>query len=131
MLNACIQTPTRSARTAFTAALCIFVALLLGACGAPTVRTAPDSGDARADYTQGRYEQAALDEITQDEGEPNDENGAGRHEAGRHGNEAGAIGNALRAHVLDDPVGGWNAGGEQSKEHDALEGAPGGQCHLV
>ena len=25
--------------------------LLLGACGAPTVRTAPDSGDARADYT--------------------------------------------------------------------------------
>lgn len=61
MLDACTQSPTRPARTVFAAALCISLALLLGACGAPTVRTAPDSGDARADFAQGRYEQAALD----------------------------------------------------------------------
>ena len=61
MLDACTQIPTRPARTVFAAALCISLALLLGACGAPTVRTAPDSGDARADFAQGRYEQAALD----------------------------------------------------------------------
>lgn len=61
MRHACTHTPTRSTRQLFAAALCFALALLLGACGAPTVRTEPDSGDARSDFSQGRYEQAALD----------------------------------------------------------------------
>lgn len=61
MRHARTQTPTRSPGPALAAALLVTLALLLGACGAPTVRTEPDSRDARGDFAQGRYEQAALD----------------------------------------------------------------------
>ncbi len=64
--------------------------------------------------------EATLDEIAQDQRQPDHQHAGRAHQAGGHGNEAGAIGDALRADAADHPVGGGYGQSEEGEEHEAL-----------